>query len=48
MLLLAVVLAVVSTVLGGAFASWLSQETGPLIVLVAAAGFLLSLFRRRS
>jgi ABC-type Mn2+/Zn2+ transport system permease subunit len=48
MLLLAVVFAVVSTVLGGALASLPNQETGPFIVLVAAGGFLISLLLRRS
>jgi ABC-type Mn2+/Zn2+ transport system permease subunit len=48
MLVLAVVFAVVSTVLGGALASLLNQETGPLIVLVATGGFLLSLVLRRA
>ena len=48
MLVLAVVFALVSTVLGGALASLLNQETGPLIVLVAAGGFVLSLVLRRA
>jgi ABC-type Mn2+/Zn2+ transport system permease subunit len=44
MLVLSVMLAVLATVIGGETASWAQLATGPVIVLVAAAGFLLSLF----
>jgi zinc transport system permease protein len=43
MLVLSVLLAVVSTLIGTGIASWTQLETGPVIVLVAAAGFLVSL-----
>ena len=46
MLLVAAVLAVCATLIGSAIAAWLGQETGPLIVLVAAVGFMASLLRR--
>jgi ABC-type Mn2+/Zn2+ transport system permease subunit len=46
MLLLAAALAVCATLIGTAIAAWLHRETGPLIVLVAAVGFLASLLRR--
>jgi ABC-type Mn2+/Zn2+ transport system permease subunit len=46
MLVLAVLFAVLATVVGVTIASWLNQETGPIIVLVAAAGFATSLFKR--
>lgn len=48
MLLLAVTFAILATLLGVGIASWLHQETGPLIVLVAASGFLISLLHRQS
>jgi ABC-type Mn2+/Zn2+ transport system permease subunit len=48
MLALAVALAVTATVLGIALATLLHRETGPLIVVVASAGFVLSLLRRRA
>jgi ABC-type Mn2+/Zn2+ transport system permease subunit len=47
MLLLSVMLAVLSTVIGAVVASWAQLETGPVIVLVASAGFLLSLLLPR-
>ena len=43
MLLFSVILAVLATVAGAALASRSGLPTGPVIVLVAAAGFLLSL-----
>jgi ABC-type Mn2+/Zn2+ transport system permease subunit len=46
MLLIAVVLAVVSTVAGSWMAFRLHRETGPLIVIVATCIFLLSFVRR--
>ena len=48
MLLLTVAFAVLATILGLVLATSLHQQTGPLIVLVAAAGFVLSLQRQRS
>ncbi len=47
MLLWAAALAVLATVSGIWLAARLGRETGPLIVIVAAGGFLLSLWRRR-
>ena len=47
MLLLAVAFSVFATVLGTSLALWLQRETGPLIVTVAAAVFLLSLVKRQ-
>jgi ABC-type Mn2+/Zn2+ transport system permease subunit len=47
MLTLSVVLSVVATLLGTGVASWAQLSTGPVIVLVAAAGFLLSLLLPR-
>jgi ABC-type Mn2+/Zn2+ transport system permease subunit len=46
MLGLAAGIAVVATVAGTWLASWLHRETGPLIVIAAAACFLLSFLRR--
>jgi ABC-type Mn2+/Zn2+ transport system permease subunit len=46
MLLTAVAAALLATLLGLGLASRLERESGPLIVLVAASGFLLSLLRR--
>lgn len=46
MLLLSVLFAVVSTLVGMAIASALQVQTGPVIVLVAATGFALSLVPR--
>ena len=46
MLVTAVALAVASTVIGTYAAAWLRRPTGPLIVCVAAAFFVLSLIRR--
>jgi ABC-type Mn2+/Zn2+ transport system permease subunit len=43
MLTLSVILAVLATVIGAATASLAKLETGPVIVLVATGGFLLSL-----
>jgi ABC-type Mn2+/Zn2+ transport system permease subunit len=48
MLAFSVVIAVFSTVSGIALTSWLHRETGPLIVMIAAAVFLLGLLRRRA
>jgi len=48
MLCLAIGLSVFATVVGTSIASWLQLETGPLIVTVAAATFLVSLVRRPS
>ena len=42
-LVLSVVLAVLAAVLGSAVAAWVQLETGPVVVLVAAGAFLLSL-----
>lgn len=42
MLMLAVALAIVATVSGILLAAWLQRESGPLIVMAAASGFLLS------
>jgi zinc transport system permease protein len=47
MLWMAVALAVLATVVGTSIATWLHQETGPFIVIVAACGFLVSLLRRQ-
>jgi ABC-type Mn2+/Zn2+ transport system permease subunit len=47
MLIVSVVLAVVATFLGSGLAAWAQLATGPVIVLVAAAGFLLSLLLPR-
>jgi ABC-type Mn2+/Zn2+ transport system permease subunit len=47
MLTLSVVLAVLATLIGEGVASWTGLEAGPVIVLVAAAGFLLSLLLPR-
>jgi len=41
-------LAGLATTIGTLIASWLQQETGPIIVLVAAGGFLLSLLVPRA
>jgi ABC-type Mn2+/Zn2+ transport system permease subunit len=46
MLWLAIALSVTATLIGAALATWLHRETGPLIVTVAAAMFVLSLVRR--
>jgi zinc transport system permease protein len=46
MLVTAITTAVAATVLGAWLADWLRRETGPLIVIVAAAFFTLSLLRR--
>jgi ABC-type Mn2+/Zn2+ transport system permease subunit len=48
MLLIAVALALVATVIGTSIAAWPHQETGPLIVIVAASGFPASLLRRQA
>jgi ABC-type Mn2+/Zn2+ transport system permease subunit len=45
MLVISVGLAALATVVGAGVASWAHLESGPVIVLVAAAGFLLTLFR---
>jgi ABC-type Mn2+/Zn2+ transport system permease subunit len=47
MLVISVALAVLATVVGAAIAAWVQLESGPVIVLVAAAGFLLSLLLPR-
>ena len=47
MLLVAVAIAVIATVSGIELASRLHTETGPIIVLIAAGAFLLSLLRRQ-
>jgi ABC-type Mn2+/Zn2+ transport system permease subunit len=47
MLTLSVVLAVLATLIGMGLASWAQLADGPVIVLVAAAGFLLSLLLPR-
>jgi ABC-type Mn2+/Zn2+ transport system permease subunit len=47
MLWISVALSVISTVLGFGIATRLHREAGPIIVLVATALFLLSLFARR-
>jgi ABC-type Mn2+/Zn2+ transport system permease subunit len=48
MLWLAIGLSVLATVLGTSIASWFHLETGPLIVTIAAATFLVSLVHRPS
>jgi ABC-type Mn2+/Zn2+ transport system permease subunit len=48
MLSVAVAVAVVATAVGTWLATWLHRETGPLIVTVAAAAFVVSLLRRQS
>jgi ABC-type Mn2+/Zn2+ transport system permease subunit len=48
MLVIAAALAVGATVGGSLLAAWLHRETGPVIVTLAAAGFLLTLFRREA
>jgi ABC-type Mn2+/Zn2+ transport system permease subunit len=47
MLGISVGLAVLATVVGAGVAAWAHLESGPVIVLVAAAGFLLTLLRPR-
>lgn len=44
MLLIAIIIAVAATVAGMFLGSWLHRESGPLIVIVAAACFLFSFF----
>ena len=46
MLAVAVAVAVIATGVGSVLAAWLGRETGPLIVLVAAAAFAASLLHR--
>jgi ABC-type Mn2+/Zn2+ transport system permease subunit len=46
MLWLSIIIAIVATLLGMGIAAWLKGETGPIIVLVAAAGFAISLLKR--
>ena len=48
MLMLAAVIAVAATIIGSSLALSLHRETGPVIVSLAAGGFLLTLFRRQS
>jgi ABC-type Mn2+/Zn2+ transport system permease subunit len=48
MLMAAITTAVAATRLGSCLADWLHRETGPLIVIIAAAFFGLSLLRRYS
>jgi ABC-type Mn2+/Zn2+ transport system permease subunit len=48
MLFVAVVVSVGATVAGTSAGAWLHQETGPLIVMVAASAFLLSFLWRRA
>jgi ABC-type Mn2+/Zn2+ transport system permease subunit len=47
MLVLAAILAAAATEGGSLLAAWLHRETGPVIVTLAALGFLLTLVRRR-
>jgi ABC-type Mn2+/Zn2+ transport system permease subunit len=47
MLVWAVLVAVLATVVGSSVAAWLDRETGPIIVTVATACFVLSLVRRQ-
>jgi ABC-type Mn2+/Zn2+ transport system permease subunit len=47
MLATAVAIAVAVMVLGSSLAMWLHRETGPVIVTLATAGFVLTLLRRR-
>lgn len=47
MLGLAIVFAVLATIVGTWLAGWLHRETGPFIVIVAAAAFFFSLLLRR-
>lgn len=46
LLVLAVVIAVVTTLAGSWVATWLHRETGPVIVTIAAGMFLLTFLRR--
>jgi len=46
MLTISAVLSVAAILLGSAIAGWLHREPGPVIVSVAATGFLVSLWRR--
>lgn len=46
MLTVAAVAALLATLLGSSLGAWLHRDTGPLIVTVAAGGFLLTFFRR--
>jgi hypothetical protein len=39
--------ALVATLVGSSLAQWLHRETGPIIVTVSAAGFVLTLFWQR-
>ena len=48
MLVIAAALAASATVGGSYLAAWLHRETGPIIVTLAAAGFLLTLVRRQA
>jgi zinc transport system permease protein len=48
MLMLSATLAVAATISGAALGWWLDRETGPLIVTVAAAGFILTFAWRRA
>lgn len=48
MLVTAAGLAILATIAGSYLAGWLERETGPIIVTIAASGFLLSLFRRNA
>jgi len=47
MLVTAVAIAVAVTVIGASLATWLHRETGPVIVTLAAVGFVLTLWRSR-
>jgi zinc transport system permease protein len=47
MLMLSALLAVTATVSGASLGWWLHRETGPLIVTIAAAGFILTFAVRR-
>jgi ABC-type Mn2+/Zn2+ transport system permease subunit len=47
MLLLSALLAVTATLSGASLGWWLQRETGPLIVTIAAAGFILTFAWRR-
>jgi zinc transport system permease protein len=47
MLTLSAMLAVTATVSGASLGWWLQRETGPLIVTIAAAGFILTFLVRR-
>ncbi len=48
MLVTALIATIAAMVAVTGFAAWLHRESGPVIVTLAAVGFLLSLVRRRA